>query len=197
MQAPSRYEKALERNLAELQKVLLIRVTLQGIEMHKHTARTFTRVIHDALRNDHISHAIKVFEQSKKAASFWYLYRTDQRPIDKYARQVGYSISTLQSVSDKLKAIRNGTHFHIDSAGVLAPKEIWAGAALTGKDLGAAIDFAWGALGSIQTARGGSIPSLLDYSPDNALAALRLIESGSPRLPSNNSFKPKPLRGSA
>ena len=180
MAAPSRYDIALKRNLAELQKALLIRITLLGIEKHRYTAKVFTRVIRDALHNDYMSHAIKVFEQSLKAASFWYLYRTDPSPIDKYARQVGCDIDNLQVVADKLKSIRNGSHFHIDKTGVLDPKVVWRGAALTGKELGAAIDFVWGALGSIQKEKGGEIPSLLDYTPDVALAALKRVESGNP-----------------
>lgn len=180
MAARSRYDSALERNLAELQKALLTRITLLGIEKHRYTAKVFTRVIRDSLHNDYMSHAIKVFEQSSKSASFWYLYRTEPASIDKHARQVGYEICNLQIVADKLKAIRNGSHFHIDKTGVLDPTLVWSGAALTGKDLGAAIDFVWGALSAIQNAKGGQVPSLLDYTPDVALAALKRVESGDP-----------------
>ena len=180
MAAPSRYDSALKRNLAELQKALLIRTTLLGIEKHKYTTKVFTRVIRDALHNDYMSHAIKVFEQSPKAASFWYLHRTDPGPIDKYARQIGYDIANLQVVADKLKAVRNGSHVHIDKTGVLDLKVVWIGAALTGKKLGVAIDFVWGALSAIQTAKGGEVPSLLDYTPDTALAALKRVETEDP-----------------
>lgn len=177
MATSSRYDSALERNLAELQKALLIRTTLLGIERHRVTTKVFTRVIRDALYNDYMSHAIKVFEQSSKAASFWYLYRADPGPIDRYAKKVGYDLRKLQLVSDKLKAIRNGSHFHIDKIGVLEPKVVWSGAALTGKELGGAIDFVWGALSAIQEARGGEVPSLLGYTSDAALAALKRVES--------------------
>lgn len=127
-----------------------------------------------------MSHAIKVFEQSSKVASFWYLYRTDPGPIDGYARLIAYDTGKLQIVADKLRTIRNGSHFHIDKAGVLDPKVVWSGAAVTGKELGDAIDFAWGALSSIQAARYGDAPSLLDYTPDVALAAVERVESGDP-----------------
>lgn len=180
MAAPSRYDRAVERNLAELQKALLIRATLLGIEKHRYTIKVFTRVIQDALHNDYMSHAIKVFEQSSKAASFWYLYRTAPGPIDKYACEVGYDISSLQIVANKLKEIRNGSHFHIDKAGVLDPQAIWGGAALTGKELSAAIDFVWGALSAIQIAKCSQVPSLLDYTPDVALAAIERVENGRP-----------------
>ncbi len=180
MAAPSRYDKALERNLAELQKALLVRTTLLGMEKHRYTGKCFTRIVQAALHNDHMSHAIKVFEQSSKSASFWYLHRTNSTPIDNYARQVGYNIDNLQTVTDKLKLIRNGTHFHIDSTGVLDSRAVWSGAALTGKELGAAIDFVWGALGSIQKSKGGSVPSLLGYTIDDAFAAFQRVESGNP-----------------
>ena len=180
MAALSRYDSSLKRNLAELQKALLIRVTLLGIEKHRYITKVFTRVIRESLHNDHMSHAIKVFEQSSKSASFWYLYRTDPRPIDKYAHKVGYDVGNLQIVADKLKIIRNGSHFHIDKTGVLDPKVVWSGAALTGKELAAAIDFVWGALSSIQSAKGGEVPSLLSYTPDVALAAIERVESGDP-----------------
>ena len=172
----TRFETAVNRNFAELQKVLLIRETLLGIEQLRYTGKVFIRVINDALHNDYMSHSIKLFEQGSQAASFWYIYRSDARQIDLHARRTGYSLTTLQTVSDKLKAIRNGTHFHIDSSGVLDPGVIWSDAALTGKELAAAIDFAWGALCEVQSAKGGEIPSLLDYTAADALNALQRIE---------------------
>jgi hypothetical protein len=60
MAKASRYEKALARNLAELQKALLLRTTLLGLEKHRYTGKDFTRIVRDALHNDHLSHAIKV-----------------------------------------------------------------------------------------------------------------------------------------
>jgi hypothetical protein len=53
---------------------------------------------------------------------------------------------------------------------------VWTDADLTGKELGAAIDFAWGALVDVQTALGGSVPSLLDYTREDAEAAFKRIE---------------------
>lgn len=55
MAVPSRYNSALQRNLAELQKTLLIRDTLLAIEAHEYTTKVFTRVIRDALHNDYMS----------------------------------------------------------------------------------------------------------------------------------------------
>lgn len=173
----TRYERALSRNAAELQKAILIRKTLIGIEKHEYVSKTFTRIIYDALFNDYISHAIKVFENSKQASSFWYIYRSNQRPVDRYARQEGYDISILREVSAKLRNIRNGTHFHIDEEGVLNPSEIWRGADLSGTALAGSIDFAWGAITSIQNSIGQKCPSLGNYTISDAERAIELIES--------------------
>lgn len=172
----TRFESALERNLAELQKALLIRETLVAIEKHRYTAKVFTQVIYDALENDYISHAIKVLDRNGQSSSFWYIYRSDAGPIDRHLRATGYTIEQLQTVSAKLKVVRDGTHFHIDSRGVLDPEAIWRVAGLTGKELAAALDFVWGALSIIQTARGGDVPSLFDYTSADALVALQRVE---------------------
>jgi hypothetical protein len=175
-----RYEQALKRNLAELQKALLIRTTIVGIEAHGSNRKVFTRVIYDALHNDYISHAIKTLDRNAKSSSFWYLYRTDPRLIEKYAKQTGYAISNLEAVADKLKIIRDGTHFHIDSVGVMDPRAVWHGANLTGKELAAALDFVWGALQFVREQRGLPETSLLDYTVEAAEAAMKRVESGEP-----------------
>lgn len=180
MTASSRYKRALARNLAELQKALLIRTTILGIEAHRRKRKIFTRIIHDALHNDYISHAIKVFDRNSQSSSFWYLYRTDPRLIDKYAQQTGYAISDLEIVADKLKMIRDGTHFHIDRVGVMDPRTVWHGANLTGKELAAAIDFAWGALQLVREQLDLPETTLLGYTVEAAEAAIKRIESGDP-----------------
>jgi hypothetical protein len=129
--ATARYECALRRNLAELQKALLIRETLVGIEKHRYISTVFVRVVQDALQNDYVSHAIKVLDRNSKSSTFWYIYRTDPTKIDNCALESGYSIARLESVAEKLKTIRDGTHFHIDSFGVLDTRTIWHAAGLT------------------------------------------------------------------
>ena len=85
-------------------------------------------------------------------------------------------MEALGVVADKLKIIRNGTHFHIDSRGVLDPRAIWSGASLSGKELSEALEFGWGALCEAQATIGGNIPPLMEYTSEGALAALRRID---------------------
>jgi len=137
-----RYERAIERNLAELQRAILNRTTLLGLE-DAGISHLFLKLAYYALFNDYIAHCIKVFETRKQAASFWYIYRTNQKPIDACAHREKISVKALEKVSEKLQHIRDKTHFHIDTTGVIDPKAVWHQAGLTGKELSAAVDAAW------------------------------------------------------
>lgn len=145
-----RYTKAIERNLAELQRAILNRTTMLGIERSRGVTSLFLQVSYFALFNDYVAHCIKVFERSKQVASFWYIYRTKQGIVDVFAKKAKIDLASLEEVSDKLKHIRDQTHFHIDTNGVLGTKEVWRAAGLTGKQLSIAVDTAWSILTHLQ-----------------------------------------------
>lgn len=172
-----RYDKAVRRNLAELQKTLLIRATLVGMEEVESRRHTFNRIVYESLYNDYHAHAMKVLERSSQASSFWYIYRTDERPIREYAAAHGLQISEIEEVARKLKVIRDGTHFHIDSVGVLDPSKIWDEADITGRQLANALDFAWNALSAIAVVRGIAVPDLMNYKPEIARRAVERVET--------------------
>ncbi|MGA2937810.1 MAG: hypothetical protein ABSF52_12000 [Syntrophobacteraceae bacterium] len=150
------YKCAIERNLAELQRAILNRTTLLGLEDAIKSAsisHLFLRLTYDALFNDYIAHCIKVFEfhaGRRRAASFWYIYEKDREFIDECAYSMPMNIKGLKKVSRQLEHIRNNTHFHIDAVGVLNPKAIWHKEDLSGKDLSAAVDTAWYLLTNLQ-----------------------------------------------
>lgn len=145
-----RYNKAIERNLAELQRAILIRTTLLGFERESGVTSLFLKMSYFALFNDYIAHCIKVFEQSKQSASFWYIYRTNQPPINEYTSKKNIDISELEDISNRLKRIRDQTHFHIDSTGVLDTHEVWRVAGLTGKRLSDGVNAVWSILDHLQ-----------------------------------------------
>lgn len=145
-----RYMKAIERNLAELQRAILNRTTMLGIERSKGVRSLFLQVTYFALFNDYVAHCIKAFERSKGAASFWYIYRTDQKIVDTFTKSEKIDLVALEDVSAKLKHIRDKTHFHIDAEGVLDTKAIWHEAGLTGKQLSEAVDDMWSILIHLQ-----------------------------------------------
>jgi len=135
--------KAIERNLAELQRAQLNRTTLEGLASLDGFSSLLPMVIYTALFNDYIAHCMKVFERSGKSASFWYLYRTHQGPIDTFAKKERIDIGSLEVVSARLKEIRNLTHFHIDANSVMDHKAVWRSAELKGKELSGAVNAAW------------------------------------------------------
>lgn len=175
----SRYSKAIERNLAEMQRAILNRTTLLGIERSKDVRALFIQLTYFALFNDYVANCIKVFEQSKKAASFWYIYRTDQKVISVFAQKEKIDLATLEDVSTKLKHIRDKTHFHIDADGVLDPKVIWRDSGLTGKQLSKAVDDVWAILVHLQqqlSLPAVTIPSY--YKIDHVHERVIAIEGG-------------------
>ena len=91
-----------------------------------------------------------MFECSKQAASFWYIYRTNQAPIDAFAKKNAIDLDSMREVSAKLNKIRDKAHFHIDERGVLDTKAVWRVAGLTGKQLAMTVDFAWAILADLQ-----------------------------------------------
>lgn len=63
-----RYERAIGRNLAELQRAILNRTTLLGLE-DAGVSHLFLKLTYYALFNDYIAHCIKVFECCQKSSS--------------------------------------------------------------------------------------------------------------------------------
>lgn len=174
----TRYEHAIERNLAELQRAILNRTTLLGLEDAGGLSNVFLQVTYFALFNDYISHCIKVFDRGRQAASFWYIYRSDEKPFAAYAKRHRIDIAHIEEVSTKLKHIRDKTHFHIDSDAVVAPKAIWKSAELTGKELSEAVDFAWAMLSELAATLHLEKVSLPTYSRKDAFEIAVTIRNG-------------------
>jgi hypothetical protein len=146
----SRYVHAVARNLAELQRAILNRRVLAALERERAANLGFLRLAYLALFNDYIAHCMKVFEESTRVASFWYLYRTDQHLVDDFAAKDNVDISSLKEVSTKLKHIRDRTHFHMDADAVQEVRAVWKVAGLTGRSLADAVDAAWSVVTHIQ-----------------------------------------------
>ena len=173
-----RYERAIQRNLAELQRAILNRTTLLGFEAAGGISHIFLQLAYYGLFNDYVAHCIKVFDRNKQSASFWYIYRTDEKAVVTYTRRKKLSIPSLARVSDKLKLIRDRTHFHIDVDGVLDPKAVWREADLTGKELAAAVDAAWAILTHLGASLGLPEVSLSTYSSVVARRVAIAVEEG-------------------
>jgi hypothetical protein len=172
-----RYKKAIGRNLAELQWAIIHRTTLQGIEQAKPVHHYFLHSAYTGLFNDYFAHCLKVFDLSSGAASFWYIFRTNEKRVKDFSKTAGIDLDELALVAQKLKHIRDKTHFHIDSDGVLNPKEIWHQADITGKRLAQAVDAVWKILTHLQQLLGLPEVNLPNYTIKSAKEAALRAES--------------------
>lgn len=122
----SRYQRALRRNLHEATQAIYECNAYNAI-MNCDTAHgmDFFRVVFYSLNNDMVAHAIKLLDRSSKSASFWYIFRCKQKDITTFAEQNSLSIRNIELMSEKLKSIRDKTHFHIDREAVFNPAKVW------------------------------------------------------------------------
>ncbi len=177
----SLYEAALERNLAELERAILNRRAMVAMESAGGISNIHLKVIYFALFNDYIARCIKVFERSKGAASFWYIYDTNQKPINEFAGKNHIDLAVFEWLTPKLKHVRDKTHFHIDREGVLDPHAVWREADVNGKELATAVDHMWALLNAARTFAGQPPMELPRYDEDIMRRMTMLVEEG--RLP--------------
>lgn len=172
----SRYFAAIERNLIELQGARLNRATLVAMEESERISHLVSKVFYIALHNDYLARCMKVFERGGAAASFWYIYRIDPRPLDECAKQMDFKVAELEPITVKLKHLRDKMHFHIDRVGVQNSEAVWADADLNALDLRNAVDDAWDLLNHLQLRLGRAPKSDPDVDTDLVTEVTRLIE---------------------
>ncbi|MBL0143758.1 MAG: hypothetical protein IPP91_17035 [Betaproteobacteria bacterium] len=139
----TKYERAIERNLVEIERALFNLAAMKSIERAGKISATEVKVLYWALFNDYIAHCIKVLDRNSKAASFWYVYRTNGGPLASAARKLKVDLELLETLADKLKHVRDLTHFHIDSDAVQDPTAVWRQANIKGSDLAKAVQYVW------------------------------------------------------
>jgi len=140
----TRYQRALKRNIDETGRAILERKAMIGLEVaDTYHSMDFIGLSYDALFNDMIAHAIKVLENRKGDASFWYIYNCQKDRVDNFVQQKSIDFAKLQSLTEKLKHIRDKTHFHIDRDAVKAPEKVWDDAGVKGSELARGIDDLW------------------------------------------------------
>jgi hypothetical protein len=131
-----RYEKALIRNLNELGQAWLERMAITALEAAgEWHGWDFFRITYQALFNDMVSHMIKVLDLHRDSASFWYIYNCKRKEIDAMFSPTTMGINHIELLADKLKHIRDKTHFHIDKDALFDPKKVWKDADISTAEL--------------------------------------------------------------
>jgi hypothetical protein len=139
-----RYGRALKRNIYELHNALSYRnayIALQSIVPVSNWS--FFSYASSALYDGIFFHAIKVFDRDKDSASFYYIRNCKRTVVDNALYRQKLSIEQIETISTKLKTIRDKTHFHIDKKFVIDPEAAWKKADLTGTYLSGVADRLW------------------------------------------------------
>jgi hypothetical protein len=129
-------------------------------------ARTgFFAIARQALFNDMLAGAIRIFDDHKDVASLWYIIRCNEGAAARAAAACGISIADLLTIAPKLRHIRDKTHFHIDRKMVgNHPSSVWADADISDEELGAALRNAAALLAAIRQALfGGELRRVTAY----------------------------------
>lgn len=165
----SRLERALERNLDEMGVAILERRALVGMEAAKSAhGMDFFRLAYNAMFNDMVARAIKVLDRNSQSSSFWYIYRCEQTIVDKFVKENGYDLQKYSDMADRLKHLRDKTHFHIDRDAVFRSKEVWTQAKITGAELKSVIDEVWNILHHVYYQKFGTDFAILPYEGNDA-----------------------------
>ena len=178
MDADEKFGKALRRNLSELQRVLYYRRAWGAL---KSTDRLTSgldvfELMDRAFFDQMVAHAIKVFDRSRRVASFWYLLRQQTAEIEQFCRTRACTLHCIEVLSAKLKIIRNKTHFHIDGDCVSDPKGVWTDAGVVWNEFDQATQRAFEILQHLYTAHHGQGFEFPSYDGSDVADLIRLAE---------------------
>jgi hypothetical protein len=107
-----------------------------------------------AMHDQMIANAAKVLSINKttgkgEKAGFWGLHKVRRNEVDCICERLRIDLGAIRSVGEKLKVIRDKTHFHLDLIGVLAPKSIWHDANITHDQFDAALSSSFNIIGEL------------------------------------------------
>ena len=145
-----RYNITIVKNLSELERTFSYRNGVnESLRVAPTTCWSFFSYAYLAMYDVMFLHAIKILDQHKDAASFWYLWRCNQKQVEKYLLKNNLSFTDVKLLSEKLIIIRDKTHFHIDKKEIFHPDKVWNQADITGDFFNMVIDNLWNTLKDI------------------------------------------------
>jgi hypothetical protein len=118
---------AIDRNFAEANDALMELTAYDSLRRARLSdARpNFFAIAEQALFNDMVAGAIRVFDDHKDVASLWYVMRCHRAVAQGAAQACGIDIDELKSITARLRHIRDKIHFHIDRHAVTEPALVW------------------------------------------------------------------------
>ena len=119
---------AINRNFAEANDAILKLTAYNSLHQAGLNARgaSFFAIADQALFNDMIAGAIRIFDEHKEAGSVWYIIRCHEAVAHTAARSCGIDMDAMRTIVPKLRHVRDKTHFHIDKRNVENPALVWS-----------------------------------------------------------------------
>lgn len=129
-----------------------------------------------ALFNDMVAHLIKVLVEDAKGLTFWNIRKRNKNRTDEILKENGCDISFLKDMSEKLKKIRNWTHFHIDREKVSNPKDVWSEAQLKNSEIEKAIELLLKIFASLYKEQVSDLAPFVSYDGGDAPKVVRIVK---------------------
>ena len=82
------------------------------------------------LRDAQLIRLIRVLEDHRRVASFWYLHRSNQNMVNAALSRVGLDLNELQAIAERLPTVRDRTFVHIDKNDVFDPQKLYKDAGI-------------------------------------------------------------------
>ena len=158
----------------------MLRSTLKGMESIQPMRKVFSRTVCDAVWFTYIAEMAKALENRGQVASIWYLLRVDEATFNKFQKANPFDVSDLSDICNKLKIVRDKSHFHVDRD--LTTNDSFHQASIPWGRLEALVDYLYGYLTYLRTVDLG-LTGLTDYgySEADAAEATQVLERSSIR----------------
>ncbi len=148
----------LEPTQEELFNVTLNRLTIEVFRLRSHLAilktlkkreqicrrSKFLVGVVDTIRSDVLIRLVRLFEESGRVCSFWYLHRSEGKRVSE-----GLDIRSLREFSRRIKSIRDKTFVHIDAKGVFNPQAIYKAAGIKDSEISDVVEKVFQVLGKL------------------------------------------------
>lgn len=177
MNQPDTLKRTLERSLDELGTAILLRRALFGIESARSVhGIDFFRLAYNSMFNDMVGHAMKVLDRHRDSVGYWYVIRAEADLVQAFAKGKDYDLAKHEDMADRLKLVRDKTHFHIDKKGVVNPSDVWKAADIRGSALAEVIDQVFEVLRHVSERKYGESYDLPSYDGGDARKLVALAQ---------------------
>ena len=138
----ARFNRTIERVSAEAFWLYTYQKAIYGLCVDS-IGLDFFQVSLNALKDARLIRLIRILEDDPQTASFWYLYKCNEKLLKKIAKVRDFDLIWTKEISDKFLGIRNKTFVHIDKDGVFDPQKFYDEAAITHNDVDKVIMGLW------------------------------------------------------